>query len=132
MFEGQEVLVSYAKYLIEYLESVLEPGGRLNGFGAGRVTQLGLARLLVNYGFENQGNNYWTREWMSSWVEVISSGHSLRWFIADENGDEGELADQVIGDVTAEDLERFIMQADYFDEHGRRMPRGRTFHGVRR
>jgi hypothetical protein len=35
LFEGQEVLCSYARYLIEYLESVLEPDrGQMNGFSA--------------------------------------------------------------------------------------------------
>lgn len=127
LFEGQEVLCSYAKYLIEYLESVLEPDrGQMNGFGAGRVEQMDTARLLREYGFEDQGGDYWTRLWSSSWVEVIPQ-RSLRWFLVNDDG--GELADQVIGDVAPEDLERIMEEADYFDEHGRRMPHGRTLNG---
>ena len=71
LFEGQEVLCSYARYLIEYLESVLEPDrGQMNGFrgfGAGRVAPMGFSRLLLDFGFVDQGNGLWVRQWLTSW-----------------------------------------------------------------
>jgi hypothetical protein len=137
IFHGQELLVGYAKYLIEHLEAIIPPPGPLSGFssfGAGRLRD-DWAAELVELGFRRLDlRGGWRRDWIESYIEVIQGpSATLRWFttsLAPATW-HPELLEQVVG-AELEDLEEMMVEADYFDEHGTRMPRGRTFHGYER
>jgi len=146
IFHGQELLVGYAKYLIEHLEAIIPPPGPLSGFsgfGAGRLRDDQRDAELVELGFRRLDlRGGWRRDWIDSYIEVIQGPSvdtdgggpsTLRWFTTslDPATWQPELLEQVVG-AELEDLEEMMVEADYFDEHGIRRPRGRTFHGYER
>ncbi len=186
IFDGREILCDYAKYMIEYLESVIPPdrgsmngygaakvrwvtcpdceadfpraarfpehtflgrrcemsgqpmesGGSMNGYGAGRIgARYDLEGRLAEFGFDSRNGNFWTREWASSRVSVSILGDAvhLAWHER-PNGSLLEVASFELPEHerdAVESLETFMMEADFFDQHGRRRPRGRTLNRFR-